>query len=474
MARGRTLAVLMAAVLVGGTGCGGSSSPADAGMGTDAMTPADAGGADAGGADAGAADAGSMDGATSEAGPTADGNDSFATATPIMIDDSSPTSGAIDPAGDLDYYSFTGAAGQWIGIFTQANPMDDPTKVDTVLTLYDASMTQIAENDDAIPRVSTDSEIITRLPADGTYYVLAQEWSTWDGTGAAKGDPSFTYDIRILSLDGSGPVVTVDPETGDDVASAAAVTFSMNTQIVLGTLRDTSDVDVYTITVPAGSTQILDAALLPEGPMGDGSTTHVGHAWITDMAGSTIIARIDPTAGPFQLVPSLDPGTYQLFVDDPGGAAGANDFYVLKLALAAENPVEMMEVANDTLSTAEPLMLNDVTGMTGVQQGPILSHLGMGDTDHFSFTVADNMDVSLACGSAREGSGVHGLTVDLLDSTGTSLVSRTETLTDDLFVNNQHITTGGTYYLRLTEASQDATVTGDWVRCGVYVTPPSP
>src|SRR5687767_3829216 len=108
--------------------------------------------------DAGMPDAGriSVDsGPRPDAGPPpGDGNDTPATADEIMIGAKSPTAGVLNPPGDDDWYTFEGMADQWVQILTTANMDDDPEMVDTVLTLYDSTMTQIAENDDRVPRVN--------------------------------------------------------------------------------------------------------------------------------------------------------------------------------------------------------------------------------------------------------------------------------------------------------------------------------
>jgi hypothetical protein len=78
----------------------------------------------------------------------------------------------------------------------------------------------------------------------------------------------------------------------------------------------------------------------------------------------------------------------------------------------------------------------------------------------------------VACGAARNGSGVQGLTVSVRNSSDTELRAGTETLTADLVVgdpaNPIDITTTGTYYVRLSKTGQAANVTGTWVRCGVH------
>src|SRR5688500_1498261 len=97
-------------------GCGDDdgSGPTDAGA-RDTGTPE----VDGGPPDTGRTDAGSM----------GDMNDSFATAEPIDVDAKTPTSGVIDPSGDDDYYSFAATAGQWIQIFTEANPDANPDRI---------------------------------------------------------------------------------------------------------------------------------------------------------------------------------------------------------------------------------------------------------------------------------------------------------------------------------------------------------
>ena len=147
----RNLVLGLSAIALAAMGCDGGDTP-------DPMT--DAGGNP--GTDAGmmmGTDAGSNPG--TDAGPGGDGNDSFATAQDAS---SGEVMGRISPAGDVDFYSFTGTAGQWLIVATEANPEDMDGMVDTVVTLFDSGMNQIAENDDAVPRVSTDSEIISSSP----------------------------------------------------------------------------------------------------------------------------------------------------------------------------------------------------------------------------------------------------------------------------------------------------------------------
>lgn len=404
-------------------------------------------------------------GPTPDAGPGGDGNDSFGEADPITL--GMPAEGrAISEPGDLDYYSFEGTEGQWISITTEANPDDDPEMVDTVLTLYDASMSQIAENDDAIPRANTDSEIITRLPADGTYYVLVQEFSTWFGD-PDEGMPSFQYDLVVAELNTGSPAVTADAEGGDDVASAQALGYNVSAMgdfgLLVGGLRDASDVDVFSFSITADK-PFPQFTILPGGTEGMGSTATPTAVWVTDDTGAPVIGRIDPSQLD-ELSPALPEGDYLFWVEH-GGTEGANDFYVIKaFRFTQDNPAETEP--NDDAASAEALTFADDDG-DGVRTGFFLAMLPDGDTDFFSIDVMDGEPVSIFCGSRTGGSGVVDLEVALTESDGSTVIeSATETATEAVAIEEAAVSGAGTYLVRLTKGSQDAEVTGDWVRCGV-------
>src|SRR5262245_53796709 len=94
-------------------------------------------------------------------GGNGDGNDSFAEAADLPLDSQAGAFAVIETPGDHDYFTFIAPAGTWILLDISANEADELGKLDSVIRLYDSSMTMIAENDDGVPRVNTDSEIIT-------------------------------------------------------------------------------------------------------------------------------------------------------------------------------------------------------------------------------------------------------------------------------------------------------------------------
>ena len=437
-------------------GCGDDdrAGPGDGGAGGDGEVLPDSGGR--------------RDGGSRDANVD-DGNDSFDSATTLTLGPDG-TSGVIAPVGDLDYYSFEATAGDWMFIDTAANPDDDPTKVDTVVTLYNSSMMQVAENDDSVPRINTDSEIVFLVPETGTYYIKVQEFSTWMAGETPEGGPTYTYTLTAGVLDAGADGLIVDPETGNDATSATPIELPMNFGYVLGTFASATDVDVFSFTV-GGAPSNATVSIMPAGPNGYGSTAAVGRAWITDGTGTSTIARIEYTAQRFQVEPALAPGDYLLWVDH-SGTAGTNDYYTAKVFLGMDNPAEASETANGVVGTAEPLMV--MAPMMGVRSGYILANLPDGDIDYFSFTVMAGEAVTIACGSQFSGSGVTGLTVDLRGMDDSVVRTAMETLTEDLVLQDVTVPAPGTYSLRLTKTGQLADVTGTWVRCGVHMAPPMP
>lgn len=400
---------------------------------------------------------------TPDAGPPGDGNDTPDEAEPLT---DNRVRGVISRPGDLDYYSFTGTAGQWLVVAATATAEDPEDQLDTVVTLFDSSMNKIAENDDEIPRTGTNSGIYTRLPSDGTYYLLVQEFSSWFEEADPVGAPSFEYELIIAAL--SPATATIDPETGNDAESAIALEYRSDAGLVLGTFTGETDIDVFSFTIPETS-GLARFLLLPGGPTGMGSTGYPKRIWIEDEAGTQIAATT--LGAEISLQPNLPAGNYRLFVSAPE-TAGTNDFYIFKAYRFEDNPPEAMEEANNDVATPEPLEWSeDAPGRSGF----MLARLALGDIDHFAITTMDDEAITFSCTSRSSGSGVTGLRVDLLNTDGSPLeppVTAMETPTEGAFLPDVVVETPGTYVLRLTRDAQDPELVGDWVRCGVHLAVP--
>jgi hypothetical protein len=417
------------------------SGPADTGVVADTGTPDS--GADSGVRDTGAPDTG-------------------APIPEVTVGDPYGEADAIDPAGDTDLFQFQAVEGQWLRIFTRHGN----SPVDPVVTLFDASMTRLAESDDDIPRTGTDSEINFHVPASGTYFLEVQEFSTWNGD-MPMGGSTYVYTIRIRVYDDAEDGVMIDPETGDTAASA--IDDELGT--ILGTFRDTSDVDVYRFRNPSTSSIArYSVAVLPAGPDGQGSTTPAGRVWLTDRAGARVLASVDGAIGNDALEPPVNQTDYLLWVAHPGSGGGSNDYYVLKSNLFVENPPERMDGRNETLPGAELL---DVVPDGMNRRAFVLADLDAGDVDYFRFDVMAGEEMFLACAAESSGSGVRDLVAEIRDPMDVMMMSAMEDPTG-LFIMPFVPTSTGAMYVRLAAGTPEAMVAGRWVRCGMSAGPPAP
>lgn len=352
--------------------------------------------------------------------------------------------GVINPAGDSDYFKVDLKKDQWISLITQANDMDDPNKIDTVLSLYNADgSTKLAEVDDAFPRASTDSELFYRVTEDGTYCIKVWEFSDWAGE-TAEGDPSFTYEVDVLPID---PALyegyDQDKESNDDPASAQplanAITSAMTGQLfdrVYGGLDTGTDTDFYSFTAPAGGV-VMSTNFTPSGPDGYGATTGPGVINVWEASNTTQpIARLDYAKGAdgFSGVP-VNAGTkYLLQFSRPNATVGANDFYFVKFATGngdGQNPQETDDAKNNTAAGADL-----ATAAMSADAMTTLHFLGgtipAGDTDWWVLPTefAAGSSVTVVCSSQRAGSGVADMTVTLYNDAAGSSQLETETETD--------------------------------------------
>lgn len=116
-------------------------------------------------------------------------NNSIAQAMPI------PSSGdvfsKICPQGDLDYYKFSGNAGEEVELDIDA--IDFGSALDPHLMLFDSSGKLLAENDDVVYYEQRDSYIKYKLPYSGEYFVLVK---AWDYPRAGSENHFYTLKLR--------------------------------------------------------------------------------------------------------------------------------------------------------------------------------------------------------------------------------------------------------------------------------------
>ncbi len=149
-------------------------------------------------------------------------DDTPAQATPLVYNTTLTVEAEICPGGDMDYYTFTGAAGDRIAADITANAVG--SLLDPYLVLLDSDgVSVLAEVDDEVYAVVRDPLLGFSLPHDGVYYLAVRAWNhpsvggqdydytlrlladpeppeleiTWPGNGALLPDSAFTITVDI-------------------------------------------------------------------------------------------------------------------------------------------------------------------------------------------------------------------------------------------------------------------------------------
>jgi hypothetical protein len=392
---------------------------------------------------------------------------------------------AIDPPGDIDFYSFPVSAGQWSLIEVVGNEINDPDAIDSVVTVFNADgSVQLARSNDDTPRTGLDSELYYRAVMDGSLCVQVEDISTASGA-SPRGGPTFIYAFRSLPLDSDlYDGFNIDSEENDTIGTAqSGLSYFVNTQSqfftgVAGEINIPADRDVYVLETPSSALR-ANIFFTPSGPSGYGSSVSLGKVEIIGSDGSTVISRLDYANGAAGLrFPVNQNDSYFLVVDTPPGSLGTNPFYFLKYQTQdAQNPQESNDTENDSVTGSETAQaLPEFDGRISHFIGGNLS--GSADIDWWSFHASAGDTVSVACASRRNGTGVIDMAISLYeDPSATPLQSETESEIEDLIWADTSsasqplvpITSTGTHYLNVSATSFSEEIVDRHYQCGIHV-----
>jgi len=228
-------------------------------------------------------------------------NDSIASATIVgLVNGHAALSGFVgdgaNTSRDVDMFAITVAAGRAITVDVDAGSLPVRSTLDSFARVFDAAGRQLANNDDF--GGSQDSYLVFVAPAAGTYYVGLSAYmnssynplTAGSGTaGTTTGAYAVTFTVALPILAADIIDVTPDPRTtavasitialnrrvtgvdvsdlrltrnGIDVPLTGAVIASTNGVLwtLSGLTATTSSIGIYTLTLNAGSSGIVDTA----------------------------------------------------------------------------------------------------------------------------------------------------------------------------------------------------------------------
>jgi hypothetical protein len=505
------MALLCGLVSEAVTGCGGTAVTTSTGGGTTRTTTTTT------------TSTGGMDGGAT--GPCQD----FTCAVPLTIGATSAVMGTLTDPFTPDRYSFTGKKGDRVQIQAIAQGLvntlhhdpNDPTVTDTVVTLYLPDMKTIwAQDDDAFPRLGTDSTLYTELPVDGTYYLTVEDCNALAMSNAAvRCAPA----AKITTLDYLIGIIDLTATQADipgSTTTPAAITYTPNpkvagtyyTVVLDGDMAALTDTQVFDFTPPTGIKSDPSArsrAYFWVQPYGaaNGTGTAIDVVLTAKDASGNILAQADqqyfdngddPVNDALQLAFPLDnqlgdkigvPFTLEVAVSGHTGIEPTQSFFFIEHfagpfdygAPEAEGPAGA-GVNDDPANPADASKAQVLTTPTGVKgaffvDGDISSPT---DVDWYTMTVPTGATVAyFSCEAARSGSGLQGFTAQLFkDATGTSLLAALgpeatvppAQPTKDLNNGSNGTMLGAgvtTATLKITATGQSATVKGTFYHCAM-------
>jgi hypothetical protein len=188
-------------------------------------------------------------------------NDTSGTANSLSFTPTAIVTGAINPGGDLDFYTFTATAGSrvWIETDTGGTQNAGATSRDTVIDLIAADGTTVIENDDDDGTGNGgDGTIETGLAsmisgptlAEGTYFIRVRAFSA---TGIVNPYRLFVSLTEVAA--------TAEVEAND---TAATANVANSPSLRSGAIGVAADVDYYSISANAGDTIFFPVDADPE------------------------------------------------------------------------------------------------------------------------------------------------------------------------------------------------------------------
>ncbi len=308
-------------------------------------------------------------------------NDSAATAN-ALPGSQVAVYGVINPATEVDFFSFTANAGDRVYAATQTQ-WSNGGSTDTVLDIYASDGTTLLEMDDESGSFSGSSSAIggTIIPTTGTYYVRV------DGFSSSSLITPYYLHVRVQS---GTPTAESEPNNSPVDADPLAASGWMS-----GTITATTDPDLFSFSLNAGDSVFLGLDMDP-GRLAT-NTAWNGRLGLGLFNNFLLVANDTSTTKPHAeafFMTVKEAGTYYAYVDSTSATGlGANARYHLSVSIypkavqtncttftSTDVPVTIGPGVGTAASTI--VVPNTVTSsITDINATIVLTHSIMADLD---------------------------------------------------------------------------------------------
>lgn len=457
------LLALLAAVLGFASGCGGDKSVDDGDAG-DSGDSGDAGDSGNSGSTDCTGDDSCPDWQICESGECIDGdrNDSSDDAESILWED--VFTGYINPAGDVDYYTFSAEGGEMIKLSVTTEYEDG----DTVMVLRKPNGKVVSMADEFATETSVtdvDSVVFAYLSKAGDYVLSIEDDGTWYSGGDPVGDPDYAYTIALEEWNQPAP----EPDSFDDPGFTSSLAGERLWSSIGVLLETEGDKDYVALDF-----DIDGANIYLDGDQSMDGSDAVARVRLLTPDGTVLTDKSDVGPSHYALYPAAAAGSYVVELSDESGGGGDDYWLFLHIIARYDDPAfDQESESNDDVAMADELQQTTYENGSGLEYDRAL---GMGvldaadDDDWFSFEAPYDENYVVVCmNSSLWGSGVApGL--ELADLAGTVLDSGagSSTSSPNARIENA-VVEPGSYYLRVVPPDDAVGGPGDWYRFSLYV-----
>ena len=265
----------------------------------------------------------------------------------------------LNPYGDIDYFSFSAAGGEYIRAYT----VTDYEEGDTILTLRDPNGKIVTWSDDYPTNSavnSLDSVLYAYLSEPGDYLLSVEDYNSYFSTGTTIASKNYEYSILVEEWSRH----VVDPDSLDAPGYDMDIDAVNSWNSVGLVIEESEDVDYVSINYTADSGKLLVSGIVNL----DGSDLQ-STVMLHDAAGEVLSTK--PNVGPNGTLhyPMMDSGQYFLTISDQLGMGGMNYWTFLFLLAVDEDPYLQETEENGDFGFANEVELNETETSSGKPYG---------------------------------------------------------------------------------------------------------